>query len=232
MNNTNVMQTLMDFREIANRLNPSMFALALVASLVSSFIASGLYRFFYESRGTGSHVNRAFPLLGLSITTLFIGVQVSLPLSLGLLGALSIIRFRTPIKEPEEIGFIMLVIAASISCATFNFHFLALLYVFALVALLISRGVRAWKYARRDGILVATIADPEADAFLKRLATVLAQQAGQHLLESSSSRDGQTSVQFAFARLRSDVATLQETVRQLGGVRSVNVFLDRPGGIR
>ena len=29
-------------------------------------------------------------------------VLLSLPLSLGLLGALSIVRFRTPIKEPEE----------------------------------------------------------------------------------------------------------------------------------
>jgi len=31
-----------------------------------------------------------------------------------LLGALSIVRFRTPIKEPEEIGFIMLVVASAL----------------------------------------------------------------------------------------------------------------------
>ena len=41
-------------------------------------------------------------LIGPSVTLLFICVQLSLPLSLGLLGALSIVRFRVPIKEPEE----------------------------------------------------------------------------------------------------------------------------------
>lgn len=54
-------------------------------------------------------------------------MQFSLPLSLGLLGALSIVRFRTPIKEPEEVGFIMLTIATAISCATFNLLFLLIL---------------------------------------------------------------------------------------------------------
>jgi len=38
-------------------------------------------------------------------------VKSSLALSLGLVGALSIVRFRTPIKEPEELGYIFLTIA-------------------------------------------------------------------------------------------------------------------------
>ena len=93
------------------------FVVLLLISLASSLLASFLYLHFYSSRATGSQVHRAFPLLGISITAIFIAIQFSLPLSLGLLGALSIVRFRTPIKEPEEIGFIMLVIAASLACA-------------------------------------------------------------------------------------------------------------------
>ena len=54
----------------------------------ADFLAALLYRFFYERRGTGSQIHRAFPLLALAVTTLFIGVQLSLPLSLGLLGSL------------------------------------------------------------------------------------------------------------------------------------------------
>ena len=84
-----------------------LIGVALLASLFISF----LYLTFFGSRATGSDVHRAFPLLGISITAVFIAIQFSLPLSLGLLGALSIVRFRTPIKEPEEIGFIMLVVA-------------------------------------------------------------------------------------------------------------------------
>src|SRR4026209_308623 len=95
---------------------------------------------FSPSRAPGSQVYRAFPLLGLSITAIFVCIQFSLPLSLGLLGALSIVRFRTPIKEPEEIGFIMLVIAASIATASFKLAFVGLLFALALVALLVQTG--------------------------------------------------------------------------------------------
>lgn len=49
----------------------------------------------------------------LTVTTMFIitVVKSSLALSLGLVGALSIIRFRTAIKEPEELTYIFLCIA-------------------------------------------------------------------------------------------------------------------------
>ena len=49
----------------------------------------------------------------ISMTTMFIIVVVksSLALSLGLVGALSIVRFRTVIKEPEELGYLFLCIA-------------------------------------------------------------------------------------------------------------------------
>src|SRR4026208_2157664 len=102
------------------QVSPGAFLLLMGISLVCSLFISYLYVHFYSNRATGSQVHRAFPLLGISITAIFIAIQFSLPLSLGLLGALSIVRFRTPIKEPEEIGFIMLVIAASIATATFK----------------------------------------------------------------------------------------------------------------
>ncbi|MBT8362702.1 MAG: DUF4956 domain-containing protein [Desulfobacterales bacterium] len=117
------------------------FILVISASLLSAFAISSLYTYFFSARATGSQVHRAFPLLSISITVIFITIQFSLPLSLGLLGALSIVRFRTPIKEPEEIGFIMLVIASSLSCATFNITFTVILLIFSVVALLIMESL-------------------------------------------------------------------------------------------
>ena len=117
------------------------FIFVISASLVSAFAISSLYTYFFSKRATGSQVHRAFPLLSISITVIFITIQFSLPLSLGLLGALSIVRFRTPIKEPEEIGFIMLVIASSLSCATFNIIFTVILAIFSVIALIVMEGV-------------------------------------------------------------------------------------------
>ena len=49
------------------------------------------------------------------ITALVITViKFSLALSLGLVGALSIVRFRTPIKEPEELAYLFICIAAGL----------------------------------------------------------------------------------------------------------------------
>ncbi|MFK7741185.1 MAG: DUF4956 domain-containing protein [Planctomycetota bacterium] len=59
-------------------------------------------------------LSRVFVII--SVTTLLIisVVKVSLALSLGLVGALSIIRFRTPIKEPEELGYLFVAIAIGV----------------------------------------------------------------------------------------------------------------------
>src|ERR687889_290011 len=128
------------------------FIFLMATSLASSLLASYLYLQFYSSRATGSQVHRAFPLLGISITAIFVAVQFSLPLSLGLLGALSIVRFRTPIKEPEEIGFIMLVIATSIACATFKLALVGLILGVAIVALLLQTRVRPLGGGAADGV--------------------------------------------------------------------------------
>ena len=232
MKNLDVLDVLDRFQELREQLDPGLFVLALLASLAASFAAAGMYRFFYERRGTGSQVHRAFPLLGISITTLFIGVQLSIPLSLGLLGALSIIRFRTPIKEPEEVGFIMLVIAASISAATFNFAFIWMLYAAALVALVVIRGAAALKWLRRDGVLVLTLPQTEAAAKMGEIESFLAGRFHRHTMESSSVRDGTATYQYVFSGLDGDVPDFQAGLSSKASFTSVNVFLDRPGGIR
>ena len=43
-------------------------------------------------------------------------IKNSLALSLGLVGALSIVRFRAAIKEPEELVYLFLVIAIGLGC--------------------------------------------------------------------------------------------------------------------
>lgn len=232
MRNISALKILEDFQNVQDRLDPMLYAIALLAALAAAYVAAGLYRFFYESKGTGSQVHRAFPLLSLSITSIFIGVQLSLPLSLGLLGSLSIIRFRTPIKEPEEVGFIMLVIAASISAATFNFGFLVLLYAIAILSLLVTRGARSWKWLKRSGLLIVTLPDAAAAESTERLTRLVQEHTGQSRLESSSSRDGMTSLQWMFSNLKTDVAALQTAARAAGPVSSMHVHLDRAGGQR
>ena len=153
-------------QDVASRsmIDIGKFDLAVImsASLACSFFITLLYKFFFERRGTGSRIHRSFPLLGMSITAIFVSIQFSLPLSLGLLGALSIVRFRTPIKEPEEMGFIMLVVATSLCCATFNILFAVGILAIAVAALIVMHlGTAASKRRRAHGSILVTI--PTAD---------------------------------------------------------------------
>ena len=55
------------------------------------------------------------PIICLTTLLVISVVKSSLALSLGLVGALSIVRFRTPIKEPEELAYIFLAIAVGLA---------------------------------------------------------------------------------------------------------------------
>ena len=54
---------------------------------------------------------QVFPFVLLTTVLIISVVKSSLALSLGLVGALSIVRFRTPIKEPEELAYLFICIA-------------------------------------------------------------------------------------------------------------------------
>ena len=224
-------QRIKDVQDLTANIDPRLFGIAILVSLFASLAAGWLYSRFYERRGTGSQINRAFPLLGISITALFICIQVSLPLSLGLLGALSIIRFRTPIKEPEEVGFIMLVIAASIICATFNFQFLLFLYLIAAGTLWAIHGTRGLRRGGRDGIILVTLGDEAAAASQKLIEQSVGRHTRASFVESAVSQGGTASLQFSFTDFRGGVSELQEDLKRVAAVTSVQIFFNRPGGL-
>ncbi len=200
-------------------------------SLFCSLYVSFLYTKFYRTRATGSQVHRAFPLLGISITAIFICIQFSLPLSLGLLGALSIVRFRTPIKEPEEIGFIMLVVANSICCATFNLVFLAIILavsVLALLALRVSQGV--FKGSLNDGMLIISMPAGEYRDKSDRLLTFLEAQLPKGRLDSISESHDESIVTYSFLKLKTDaLLALQRELKGISDSAKSNVYFNRPG---
>ncbi len=207
------------------------FLLVMALSLANSLLIAQFYVVFYASRATGSQVHRAFPLLGISITAIFIAIQFSLPLSLGLLGALSIVRFRTPIKEPEEIGFIMLVIASALACATLKFAFLGILLLVALAALVIQRvAARYFLGVPGGGLIVVSLpADDDAGA-TRDVTELLASRLRRGRVESLSRNGEATIISYAF-RTRSDQALLelQAELQRRAARATVDIFLNRTG---
>ena len=96
-------------------------ALDMMLALGLSF-AIGLFIFFiYKKTYAGVMYSSSFgvTLVGLSMISTFVilAVTSNVVLSLGMVGALSIVRFRTAIKEPLDIAFLFWAIAAGIVLA-------------------------------------------------------------------------------------------------------------------
>jgi len=208
------------------------FIFLMAVSLVGALLSSLLYVQFYSSRATGSQVHRAFPLLGLSITAIFVCIQFSLPLSLGLLGALSIVRFRTPIKEPEEIGFIMLVISTSIAVATFKLAFVGIIFVAALAALFGMSAARRLSGAMSDGTIVVSLPTNGRPADPAAITALLRKRIPKAMLESVSQSDRETVVSYTFQGISErSLAGLQAELNESAGPSSYNVFINKPGAL-
>jgi len=90
----------------------------IILNLLCAFVISLLIKFHYKKYSTTltnrDDFSNLFPFITLTVVLVIYIVKSSLALSLGLVGALSIVRFRTPIKEPEELAYLFICIAAGL----------------------------------------------------------------------------------------------------------------------
>jgi uncharacterized membrane protein YhiD involved in acid resistance len=90
------------------------FAINLVLAAVLAFLIGQAYIRFGHALSNRRLFARNFLLLTLTTTLIISIVKSSLALSLGLVGALSIVRFRAAIKEPEELAYLFLAISVGL----------------------------------------------------------------------------------------------------------------------
>ena len=86
----------------------------IINILLTAFLTSLLglvYVKYGNSLSNRKQFSRNFIIISMTTMLVITIVKSSLALSLGLVGALSIVRFRAAIKEPEELGFLFLAIA-------------------------------------------------------------------------------------------------------------------------
>lgn len=133
---------------------------SLTASLLCAAIIYVVYKCFY--RGAVFSENFAILLVMMTVITAFVILTISsnLVLSLGMVGALSIVRFRSAVKEPLDVGFMFWGIAAGITAG-------AGLYPFALVSTLFIAFVYIMLYSigrkKKSFVLMIRHNDDAAD---------------------------------------------------------------------
>ncbi|MEP2935979.1 MAG: DUF4956 domain-containing protein [Gilvibacter sp.] len=87
------------------------YVINILICAILLFVLSMVYTRFGQAISNRAQLGRVLILVGITTFIIISIVKSSLALSLGLVGALSIIRFRTAIKEPEELGFFFMAIS-------------------------------------------------------------------------------------------------------------------------
>jgi len=146
-----------------------------LAALLSVFL--GL---LYVRYGTALSNRRAFArnfvLLGMTTMVIITVVKSSLALSLGLVGALSIVRFRAAIKEPEELAFLFLVIAVGLGLGA-DQRLITLASVGVISLAIVARAMPTRREALRN--LHVTISTPDpGEARLSSVVETLKKHCG------------------------------------------------------
>ncbi|MBN1956458.1 MAG: DUF4956 domain-containing protein [Anaerolineae bacterium] len=90
------------------------FLINIALAVVTSYILGRVYVHWGASLSNRRRFAANFVLLTVTTTFIILVVRSSVALSLGLVGALSIVRFRTAVKEPEELAYLFFAIALGI----------------------------------------------------------------------------------------------------------------------
>ncbi len=107
---------MLNIENVLNSINIPILTLLLnllIGGFASFFLA---WHYIHFGRTLANRKEFAWILPFICLTTILIIsiIKSSLALSLGMVGALSIVRFRTPIKEPEELAYLFMSIALGI----------------------------------------------------------------------------------------------------------------------
>jgi len=126
--------------------NTSQSVLQIILSLSLTFLIAMFIYFVYKATYNGvlysKNFNLTLVMTAIIVNALMIGISGNLVLSLGLVGALSIVRFRTAIKDPKDTAFIFWAISIGVINGVGYYELSILVSVFlGIVLALLSRSL-------------------------------------------------------------------------------------------
>jgi uncharacterized membrane protein YecN with MAPEG domain len=215
--------------------NPRAWALLwllvqLLTSLGVSLLIGVLYKRFSAAAAGGSDTHRSFWLIALSITVIFLTVRTSIATGLTLIGALTLVRFRNPVKEPEEIGFILLVIASALAVTVWRFDVLGAILIITSVVLAVQT-VRPGAVAgsTKAGLLVVTMPSNRYAHGDRSVSRLIHDRLYRGTLEGFTEGNGEVVVSYHFVALpEASFEALRKELRDETPDVKLNVIYHRP----
>ena len=121
-------------------INLTNFVIAIIISAILAYVVKISYVKVSRSLNDKEHFSEIFVPLAVITTLVITVVKFSLALSLGLVGALSIVRFRAAIKDPEELVYLFFVIGIGLANGA-NQFMIAIISTFIIILILYIRKI-------------------------------------------------------------------------------------------
>lgn len=198
----------------------------IVSSLILSFILGVSIAYVYKKTNRGYSFEAGFAftlvLITIIINVVMIAIGSSVALSLGLIGSLSIIRFRTAIKSTLDMAFIFWAIAVGLGVGAHqNSLAIATVVVLGAVCLILKRS-RLFFPANTDYIVIVRLDKGRPPKDLSALFDKY--QLSWKLKSSFSDASGGEFTYSIFAHRKLNMEELTTSLNDLAGVKNISVL--------
>jgi len=133
--------------------SPTEFLINIFITIILAYILGLIYSKYGSSLSNRKKLKQTFVLMAITVMIVITIVKSSLALSLGLVGALSIVRFRTAIKEPEELVYFFIAIAIGLGMGA-NQLLLTLVGVVIIIIYIIIQNINSKKQQVLQNLIV------------------------------------------------------------------------------
>ena len=115
-------QDILELLQVGNaNLSTESIIVAFLASVLIGAVIFVSYRFSHSAAVYSAKFNVSLVMLTIVTTLIMSVIGNNVALSLGMVGALSIVRYRTAIKDPRDTAYIFWAIASGICCGVQDF---------------------------------------------------------------------------------------------------------------
>jgi len=127
---------------------------SLLTAIILGIVISQVFKLTHRGVNFELSFMTSLVMLAPIVTLVMFFIQGNLVLSLGLVGSLSIIRFRTPIKDTRDMVYLFWVIAIGLGAGTYNWGLVTLSSLVILLMVIILYYLKYGRSQKSDYVLV------------------------------------------------------------------------------
>lgn len=128
--------------------------ISMVLAVFIALVISQIYKFTHRGMNFELSFMATLVLLAPIVAVVMLFIRGDLVLSLGLIGSLSIIRFRTPIKDTRDMVYLFWTIAVGLGCGTYNWAVVILSTIVISIVMIALYLIKYGRSTNTDYVLV------------------------------------------------------------------------------